>query len=319
MATSTIAVLDAAIAYGASRWYRGLHQNAAWEFKHQYKASDDKLLFYEFLHDILLYDSILLDRSSVGRHISTEILELFTKINTRIRLPILDPSRSIAPIKSLAPVIEVLSRLVSELGSIPETSAKIRNTPVPWAYSSDTHTDRPAFIKAFGELNVDLALLPFAIFLYRGICYAGFANNYSSEKSTPTVYLASPGRIRALAPVLSTEELKRIQYPKLAYADLVGHLKLPSKGYSFSQFPSLPPHYLSDLALQIQDKGPREALDYVLRIRQSDEAATLRKSWADRVWEHSKSAAIGSGHSQTISNSTITGDVTMVFHAAAVS
>jgi hypothetical protein len=318
MAKLTIAVLDAAIAYGASRWYRGLHQDQAWEFKSRYKAADDKLLFYEFLHDILLYDSILLDRSSVGVKISNEILELFTKINTRIRQPLLDPSRSIAPIKSLEPVVECLCRLVSEIDMIPESSTRMRQTPVPWAYASETHNDRTAFVKVFGELSVDPALLPFAIFLYRGICYAGFANNYCAEKSVPTVYLASPGRIRALAPVLSAEELKRIQYPKLAYGDLVGLLKLPSKGYSFSQFPSLPPHYLSGLAQQVQDKTPREALDYVLRLRQSDEATTLRKSWADRVWEHSKSAVIGSGYSQTISNSTITGDVTMVFHAAAM-
>jgi len=318
MARSTIAVLDAAIAYGASRWYRGLHQDPAWEFKSRYKASDDKVLFYEFLHDILLYDSILLDRSSVGSRISTEILELFTKINARLRQPLLDPSKSIAPINSLEPVVEILSRLVSDIDMIPDSSARIRQTPVPWAYSADTHTDRAAFVRAFGEVGVDPALLPFAIFLYRGICYAGFANNYSWEKSIPTVYLASPGRIRALAPILSTEEMKRIQYPKLAYSDLVGLLKLPSKGYSFSQFPSLPPHYLSGLAQQVQDKTPREALDYVLRLRQSEEAVALRKSWADRVWEDSQSAAMGSGYSQTISNSTITGDVTMVFHAAAM-
>ena len=77
LASSTIAVLDAAIAYGASRWYSGLHQDPAWEFRSRYKAADDKLLFYEFLHDILLYDSILPDRSSVGARIGNEILELF--------------------------------------------------------------------------------------------------------------------------------------------------------------------------------------------------------------------------------------------------
>jgi hypothetical protein len=318
MASSTIAVLDAAIAYGASRWYRGLHQDAEWEFKSRYRAADDKLLFYEFLHEILLYDSILLDRSSVGETISNEILELFTKINTRIRKPLLDPSRSIAPIKSLEPVVGCLSRLISEIDLIPDGSTRMRQTPVPWAYAAETHHDRSAFLKAFAEMGMDQALLPFAIFLYRGICYAGFANNYSAEMSVPTVYLASPGRIRALAPVLSGEEIKRIQYPKLAYADLVGLLKLPSSGYSFSQFPSLAPHHLSAVAQQVQDKTPREALDYLLRLRESDEAVTLRRSWADRVWEHSKSAAIGSGYSQTISNSTITGDVTMVIHAAAV-
>lgn len=310
-----MAVLDASLAYGASRWYRGIHQDQQWATK--YKAADDKLLFYEFLHDLVLYDKIILDRSSVGEKLSTEILELFTKINTRTRETVLDASRNIAPITTLAPVVDAISKLLADLDQTSQNKTTLRDIPVPWAYSSETHVDRKAFIKAFEEWGVNADLLPLAVFLYRGICYAGFANNYSVAHSTPTIYLASPGRMKALTPVLSAGEIKKLQYPKHAYADLVSLLKLPTNGYSFTQFPSLPSHYLSQLAQQIHDRNPREALDYVIRMRMSAEAADLRRQWGERVWEHSKSAAIGPVYSQTVSGATITGDLTMVIHAAA--
>jgi len=66
----------------------------------------------------------------------------------------------------------------------------MRQTPVPWAYAAEAHNDRTAFAKVFGELGVDQALLPFAIFLFREICYAGFAHNYSAERSVPTYRFA---------------------------------------------------------------------------------------------------------------------------------
>jgi len=45
--------LDAAIVYGASRYLRycGRYDTAA-----AYKEYDDQLLFYEFLHGVLLYE-----------------------------------------------------------------------------------------------------------------------------------------------------------------------------------------------------------------------------------------------------------------------
>jgi hypothetical protein len=265
---------------------------------------------------VVLYDRIVLDRSSVGEKVSNEILELFTKINTRSRETILDANRSIAPITTLTPVVEAICKLLAELDAAPQNKMALREIPVPWAYATETHVDRPAILKVSQEWGVDTALLPLAPFLYRGVCYAGFANNYSVVHSTPTVYLASPGRMKALTPVLSASEIKKLQYPKHAYSDLVSLLKLPTNGYSFTQFPSLPSHYLSDLAQQMHDKSPREALDYVIRLRSSNEAVNLRSRWGERVWEHSRSVAIGPVYSQTVSGS-IAGDVTMVIHAAA--
>lgn len=310
------AILDAALAYGASRWYRGVHHDPQWEFAGKYRSADDKLLFYEFIHNIVLYDNILLDRSSVGT-VSNEILELFTKINTKAKRILLDPNRVIAPTKTLEPVVDSICRLLVDLNRIPQNTTAFTTLPIPWAYSTVTHNDRQAFAKAFNEWGVDPALLPFAIFVYRGICYSGFANNYSTVHDSPTVYLASPGRMKALAAVLSANEIKKINYPKQAYMDLVRLLNLPGNGYSFTEFTSLPSFYLSSLAQQLYDKTPREALDYVVKLRQSGEAVTLRKSWSERVWERSKSAAIGPTYSQSISDSNITGDVTLVIHASA--
>jgi hypothetical protein len=313
---STLAVLDAALAYGASRWYRNVHEDKSWEHRDKYRPIDDKLLFYEFLHDIPLYDHIILDRSSVGETVSNEILELFTKINVRTRRTVIDTG-IIAPIKSLGPVVESVARLLADIDRDSETQNVLRRIPIPWAYSSQTHNDRAAFITAFEEAGVDLSLLPLGIFLYRGICYAGYANNYCMTESEPAVYLASPGRMKALAPILSSSEMKKLNYPKQAYADLVELLRLPTNGYAFSQMPSLPFHYHSALAQHIYEKSPREALDYVLKIRESTDAQKLREEWSARIWQSSRSVAVGSTYVQTATGVTVGGDLTMVIHAAA--
>lgn len=75
------AIIDAATMYGASRYLRDVHSDPEWIYKDDYSKGYDRSLFFEFLHNILLYDNITLDSSSLNEEVGVEILSLIRKIN----------------------------------------------------------------------------------------------------------------------------------------------------------------------------------------------------------------------------------------------
>jgi hypothetical protein len=146
-------------------------------------------------------------------------------------------------------------------------------------------------------IEQDLApeLIPFALFCFRGLCYAGYANNHARKKS-PAVYIASPGRLAALEKIVARGDLRKIDFARRAYRDLVDILRLPEAGYDFTDFTSFYPHETSRLALAVERKSPHEALVFAVKQRQTKEGSRLRQQWAERIWANSQSAALGPRH-----------------------
>lgn len=304
------AVMDASIVYGASRWYRGVHNNPNWEYAGKYKPEDDHRLFHEFLHDILLYDRIIIDSSSVSS-VANELKEFFTKINVYLNKELIlwDKLTDLSYLEPIQQTTCEVIKCVIENGIKNENDlAKLH---IPWAYHSSLHHDYKSFIKITNNIFFPNALVPLAIYAFRGICYSGFANGLSKSTNLPTVYLASPGRIKVLAQLLDARDIRDMRYPLVAYRDLVSALNLPKSGYTFNHIRTVDASQLSELTLAVATQEPRDSLKFVLRLRDSSESATMRNNWAERIWSRGKSASIGSEGSQTITNSTINGSVFM--------
>lgn len=310
MDQSNLAVLDASIAHGAARWLGGVHKDPASPYRQQYKAVEDKLLFAEFLHDVLLYDRIILDDHNGGIPIVENVIKLFSAINAQLSCELLT-RRPIAPASTYRPVMEAVCQLIVDRISEESTRRAILSTPIPWTYKTD-HADRNEFERAAVQFGLESTFVPFAVFVYRGLCYAGFANNLMETDNLPAVYLASPGRMRALRPILSDDDMNPLSYPKSAYSDLVSILKLPGRGYSFGKIRSLPQARVSTLAQHLNELEPDQALKFVLELRASEEAASFRRNWTNRMWEHSRSLAVGAPYVQTVKNNTVYGDLIMV-------
>lgn len=313
------AVIDAAIVYGASRWLREIHKNPSSEWDHTYKRRDDELLFLEFLHDLVLYDKIVMDSSSVSRAIPNELLEVFAKVNASANLELLSRS-DLAPYHAdeIDSIAAATCRLISGATEDEPKRRAVLNTRIPWAYKSSAHHDFEMMTSVVKELDMELEFVPFALFAYRGLCYSGFANYQASKNDAPVAYVASPGRIAALKHLVSAPELRKLEFARRAYRDLVELLRIPASGYNFSHLQSLDPSQVSQLALAVSGKSPREALQTALRLRKSAEAQQLRVRWADRIWGTAKSAALGINHpgDQSMENISAGGDVIQIYYAS---
>jgi hypothetical protein len=317
--SNATAVIDAAIVYGASRWMRGIHTNPSNEWEQQYKARDDKLLFQEFLHDLVLYDRIVMDSSSASRSVPNELLELFAKVNAHANTELLSRTQ-LAPYKwsQISDIAEATCRLISGVIEDAESRRRVLSCRIPWAYKSSVHNDYEMVAGIISDMGMDLDLVPFALFSFRGLCYSGFANSTADITETPMVYVASPGRIAALRHVMDAQDLKRIEFARRSYRDLVGLLQLPENGYNFSQFNSLDPNQVSQLALAVSSKTPRDALKMALSLRSSSEARIMRQRWADRIWATTKSSAVGSNEpiEMKMDNISAGRDVYQIYYAS---
>jgi hypothetical protein len=310
------AVMDAATLYGANRWLLGLHDNPDWSFRDSYRAADDQRAFNEFLHDLVLYDHIILDNTSIT-NIGSELDELFLYINQSAGDQLIS-FQKIATIKAdeFPSIMIAVASLLEQQARNGEDLAKLV-AYVPWAYHGLHHKDAPEMRRAAQRVNLNEALLPLALFLFRGVCYAGFANSLAREQRRPVAYVASPGRIQAMEVTLSQSDMKKMKYPREAYADLVERLNLPPTGYDFSFLDSFSTSMLSPLALALSNEKPRRALRSVLEWRALSEARALRKEWAERIFDYRVSAAIGATINQKIINSHISGDVQQVIRGIA--
>jgi hypothetical protein len=115
--------------------------------------------------------------------------------------------------------------------------------------------------------------------------------------------------MRALRPVLSEKDISQFSYPRSAYSDLVSILKLPPRGYDFGTITSLPQARVSHVAQHLNGLDPDQALKSILMLRDSADGVSLRRAWTDRIWEHSRSVAVGGGFTQIANNNTVYGDL----------
>jgi hypothetical protein len=314
---SSVAIIDAATVYGAGRYYFGDHDDPKWAYASQYDLQEDRTLFHEFLHNVLLYDHIVLDnKSRTVKELKSELLRMFDVVNVAAKEELIK-EESIAPTDELEPVIYAVSRLIAEADSNDQNRALRRiSSSVPWYYQSSDHYDYARFLRFARQIGMPEDLIPITLFVYRGLCYSGYANHVRKLRNVPTVYLASPGRLQALQPILSREAMEKFHYPRQAYGDLVSQLDLPEKGYDFSHL-GLPNLHLSSLETLLASNKAADAFDVVVRLRSSPKGKAIRAAWANRIWQSSSACAVGSVNSNVLSGATIYGNVNQVLYASA--
>jgi len=299
--SDVVAVMDVATIYGASRWLRGAHKDPYWPQIEQYSAHDDQQAFNDLMHDLVLYDKIILCYSR-----TCQSMQLCQQINGSVGFALIEERDTTL----LGPQLEVMSAIAGLLAGLTDEQQKaVRAMPVPYLYRSGSHVDTQDMTEVAGRHHLEPHLVPSALFLYRGVCYAGIANSMARNEKRSVAYVASPGRITAMAAVMTKKDVARYEYPRKAYADLVSRLGLPDDGYDFGFLDSFPASSLSSLSRALSETDPRTGLTSVLGWRRSEAAHDLRAEWASRVFDYRTSVAVGTGLTQNIVNSHITGDV----------
>jgi hypothetical protein len=316
------AVMDAAIAYGASRWMRSIHDDPKYDKTHDFKKNDDKWLFVEFLHNLLFYDRITMDITSSRWFYAKEIMGIFQQVNHLAKIDLLVPG-DISPYDGddddeLEVIAEGACHLIKIICDAPDRQKGILSVDVPTVYKSTSHHDYEMMAMVATKANLALEMLPFALFSYRGLCYSGFANFQSRINKAPTAYLASPGRIAALKELVDAQALKRITGARQAYIRVGEVLKLPENGYNFSHLPSLDPLRFSQLAQAVVGKPALDALQFTIKLRDSAEGKQLREAWTEKIFAGclAPSLGIANGGEQKMENIQAGGDVIQIYHAA---
>jgi hypothetical protein len=314
VADAPTAILDAAVIHGAYRYLAGLHDKDDWPYRATYNKADDRDLFFDFLHDILLYDRILLDDSCGHHPASAEVIWLMEQINTSQHDEIMTREELVNFSSSdLGSVMSGICRMVKAL---PDRSAIIP-LAAPWGYRSNVHVDYNAMKDYAAERGLNEDAVPFALYCYRGFCYSSIARGHSASRHIPTVYLASPGRLTALQRIVSSDVIEENDYLRRGYVELLEVLDLPSNGFQFTDFSGrLLGHDISPLTTAYFNMAPANAFAEVLKLRTSSEARELRLEWGERLLDQATSCAVGLKASQVVSNSTIGGDVNMYLYAS---
>lgn len=290
------AFVDAAIAYGATRYLHGAHGD--------HPPAGDRRLFLEFLHQIVLYDNLLFNEDCI----ETELAELFRTVNAGT--PKLVNGEALGPTGNVEPILAAVSNLVSEhLASGRQKADELAMLPVPATYRTGRHQDHEAARKAAEDAGLRDDLVPFLLFAFRGVTYSGYAYDRMQSGNATTAYVASPGRIVALSHLLSHSEVSGLGYSSRAYLDLLDELPLPPTGFAFRHLPSLAPATVSNLAAAVAEMPARKALAFTFELRARPEARALRKKWQERIWARSHAVTVGATVHQEISNSTIDGNV----------
>lgn len=310
MLSSATAVIDASIVFGADRWLRKTHHDPTSAYYGKYWPQDDKRLFREFLHNLVLYDSVVLTHGR--RYLMNDIQGLFYDINNAVDFELIRPQ--VVDLEStFEPILEGACRLIKDAyaNGVQERSV-LASVPVPETYRTGKHHDYEAASQAASAMGLDEDLVPLLLFTFRGLCYAGYANSLIRTGDAAAVYLAAPGRMLALSRVLNHKDVQRIEYPRRGFNSLVDLLNLPSSGYDFTFLESLSPYDTSPLAMLIEKERhlePREVLNHTLQLRKSPEARELRSEWTQRISGPSPSSAIGRTYTKTNEDVTVEEDL----------
>ena len=211
-----------------------------------------------------------------------------------------------------------LCQLLRELVEAdPMRKERLANVHVPWAYQSAQHVDFDAFKHHLsGSQFADL--VPFAVFVWRGMCYSAVAESRFLSRNEPFAYIAAPGRIRALQAILSADEMRGLRYPREAWASLRLQLpELPANGFDFRKLTSISPVFTSKLTEHLRSTPLDRHLAYVAKARKSPEAQKLRKNWGEMLYQHAGSCSVGNQIVQIISDVTVNGDLHQTIQATA--
>jgi hypothetical protein len=126
------ALTDAATIYAAGRFIANDYEGGIGH----YLRMDDEIYYYEFLHNIVLYDHIIYDNSSLETATGNEILPLIKAVNDACdEQVIFVDSIGIRSSPNLSFMQVGLCQLLRELVEAdPMRKERLANVHVPWAY-----------------------------------------------------------------------------------------------------------------------------------------------------------------------------------------
>jgi hypothetical protein len=318
------ALIDAAIVYGAERILSGRHDDPAWAYRDAFRRPDDERLFRELLHQLVLYDTLYLDQSSISESVSSEVLALAGRINGGIDVRSGEGTIRVFWGGGMLRVShdDVKSSFCQYLGALLQRSEELRATlldlPIPWAYRQEGHHDRGSVLYNLSSNGVDEAFLPFALFAWRGLMYGAIAHSEKRRGNGLAAYVAAPGRVSALRQILCAADMERFEFPREAWRCLADELPmLPKRGYDFSYLRSLPGVDTSPLSQLLEGAEPEEALKFVLDWRDGRLGHGLRSEWKELLGA-GDSMIVGSTNIQIAKNITVAGDFKQVIVARPV-
>ncbi|MDB4614303.1 hypothetical protein OAH18_01305 [bacterium] len=322
MKQGVAALSDAAILYGAQRYFDGVHEDAHSPLRHQFRKEDDRTLFIEFLNNLYLYDRIVLDnRPLESRELKqhNELRTFLRKINSEAGSEIFvgqsfdeEQVNSGRPTATDLPISiqKHICRLVASYVNAGHTS-EIEAVTVPWTYHQSFHRDHPAISLAIRDLGIDKQWVPFTLFVWRAIWYGAIAHFESKKNHRPFAYVAAPRRIEALQAVLDAKTLATFQFPRDAVRAIAFDLPgMPQQGYDFSYLDFVSPFELTSLSSKVNDASPLEALRITLGHRASGDARKDREDWANIISSGCSTCSIGTTFVQIMRDVTVHGNAT---------
>lgn len=268
------ALVDAATAPGAGRFFTAGNGDLSY----------DRVLFTDFLRQVLLYENLAVVSSRTNNH--RDIDELGELLNQSVGAEFMTlhpPDSDGDDLLGFEDDVMVRLCLLIRERESDGLEARVKGLHIPAIYKADVHQDGDRIKRAARQTGMNRRLIPFALWCFRGLLYADVGARLSDRRQGPTVYVASPGRLSALQKILPHDS--QDAYVAAAYADLLDLLRLPEHGYRFAR-PRLPPGVMEAAAV-VSLRSPAQAVAWAIEQRRTEGGVRLRAAWAEHL------AAIG--------------------------
>lgn len=327
------ALSDAAILYGAQRYFDGLHDQDTWPYRGQYRKEDDRALFVEFLHNLCLYDRIVLDNRPIDHQERLAYSELNRFLENVNELA----GKAIFQSESLAQDYGEQARAgTRSTDAMPTTvqgavcklvasyifsgqTARIEAVSVPWAYHQPFHQDWHSIAAGLQRLQIPERWIPFTLFVWRAIWYGAIARFQAQQSRRPFAYVAAPRRISALEAVLDSKTLAVFQFPREAVRTVCWELPgVPSAGYDFGYLDFVSPFEVSALNDWASGMSAENALRSVVGMRRSAQGVGSRRDWADILLEGAATCLVGPTVIQIMRDVTVHGNASQTVRLRAL-
>lgn len=309
-----VAIIDAATLYGAERFINHYDKYNNKSYSRNYNFIEDKKLFNDFIHNLVLYDKMIYNCNSI-EFVDSEIENFINDISDYAKCAVVKPEVVMGelPEDDMSMIIQSLCEILVK--SNYKKILKLINNKIPWYYSSKKHVDYYLVGKIVNKMKMEKSIIPYVLFVFRGICYLSISNFNNVKKRKKTAYVASPNRMEALKYIVNADDLNKIISKKNEYLTLVDQLPLPENGYNFSILKNtIPYENTSNLAMSFSNLHPKETLKKVLHLRKSDEVKKIKVKWGG-IFEEDKSYAVGAVN-QSISNSHVSGNLIQKIYIA---
>jgi len=299
------AIVEASVLNGAVQLLRGVEDQPSLP-----SLGSRQTLFLCFLHNLLLYNTLIVEQEMGFREFLTEFhyvesdqLDNLSRVGSFFRDLGLDGIVHLERIESdhaleRSTVASFARVFLSKLGrkEVPEIDLPFdymspRYAPPGWGGYHGPVTDMAENLAGAG---LPPEYVGRAVFLYRALRYAGYAKQLSKHTEAPIAYSASPGRIVGLRYLLDARDTSFIEFCGNAYWELIERLSLPEGGYDYAEFANtFNPVLDSRLSYELMTMPPIDALHRVLELRNSAKGEALRSEWLGLVWDKKLGIAHG--------------------------